>query len=100
MSRLLLLLSCAILSCAIVSCVIAGPLAAAVPGNTTAFPTVRFEENRGQTDPRVRYYAQGSRYAFYLTRDEVVLSFMNEPTTRGVTLALLSGGVGWRAMWQ
>jgi hypothetical protein len=35
-----------------------------------------FVENQGQTDPRVRYYAQGSGYAFYLTREAVVLSFV------------------------
>ena len=29
-------------------------------------------------DTRVRYYAQGSRYAFYLTREEIVLVFMKE----------------------
>ena len=34
-----------------------------------------FVENRGQTDARVRYYAQGPRYAFYLTGEKVVLSF-------------------------
>ena len=34
-----------------------------------------FVENRGQTDARVRYYANGPRYAFYLTDDEVVLTF-------------------------
>ena len=34
-----------------------------------------FVENRGQTDARVRYYAQGPRYAFYVTNQEVVLSF-------------------------
>ena len=28
-----------------------------------------FVENRGQLDDEVRYYAQGRRYAFYLTRD-------------------------------
>src|SRR5207244_8493490 len=37
---------------------------------------VAFVENRGQTDSRVRYYAPGSRYAFYLARDQVVLSFV------------------------
>src|SRR5215510_4714325 len=77
-----------------------------------------FVENRGQTDTRVPYYAQGSRYAFYLTREEIVLVFVkgsdassnapgsrpgapglgprtiattaaaDEPATRGVTLAL------------
>ena len=34
-----------------------------------------FVENRGQTDPRVRYYARGDDYGFYLTRDEVMLAF-------------------------
>ncbi len=34
-----------------------------------------FIENRGQTDARVRYYANGPRYAFYLTDEEVVLTF-------------------------
>ena len=28
---------------------------------------VSFVENRGQTDASVRYYAQGNRFAFYLT---------------------------------
>jgi len=45
-----------------------------------------FVENRGQTDPRVRYYAQGNRRAFYLTREEVMLSLEKE--TRGLALAL------------
>jgi Beta-propeller repeat len=75
---------------------------------------IAFVENRGQADSRVRYFAQGSRYAFYLTRDEVVLSFeersgapssipgaqrsdsptvvtaavVKEPATQGVALAL------------
>ncbi|HXB68574.1 MAG TPA: SBBP repeat-containing protein [Candidatus Acidoferrales bacterium] len=46
-----------------------------------------FVENRGQTDSRVRYSAQGSGYAFYLTREAVVLSFM-----RGASAAGLSNG--------
>src|SRR5437870_4048506 len=33
-----------------------------------------FVENQGQTDARVRYFAQGSHYAFFLTREEIVLS--------------------------
>jgi hypothetical protein len=49
---------------------------------------VAFVENRGQLEPRVRYYAQGRRYAFYLTRDEVVMSFENEPATGGLVLSL------------
>jgi hypothetical protein len=47
-----------------------------------------FVENRGQTDPRVRYYAQGPRHAFYLTRDELILSFMDEAAARRLALAL------------
>ncbi len=36
---------------------------------------IAFVENRGQTDSRVRYYAQGNRYAFFLTSRDIVLSF-------------------------
>jgi Beta-propeller repeat len=49
---------------------------------------VAFVENHGQTDSRVRYYAEGPRYAFYLTLDEVILSFLDESATGGLTLAL------------
>src|SRR3989442_855068 len=49
---------------------------------------VAFVENRGQACARVRYYAKGPRYAFYLTRDEVIVSFMNAPASGGVALAL------------
>jgi hypothetical protein len=71
--------------------------------------------NAGQLDPRVRYYAQGSGYSFYLTREEMVLTFVegspgeslrevaalqdavplraeqafsNEPVRRGIALGL------------
>ena len=47
-----------------------------------------FVENRGQLDDEVRYYAQGQRYAFYLTRDRAVLSFLDSSSHAGVTLAL------------
>ena len=47
-----------------------------------------FIENRGQLDDEVRYYAQGRRYAFYLTRDRAVLSFLDSSSHTGVTLAL------------
>jgi hypothetical protein len=49
---------------------------------------VSFVENRGQTDARVRYYAQGNRFAFYLTREEVVFSFAKEKAAPEVALAL------------
>src|SRR5262245_23586443 len=47
-----------------------------------------FVENRGQMDARVRYYARGDRYGFYLTRDEVVLSLAKEHAGLDVALAL------------
>jgi hypothetical protein len=47
-----------------------------------------FVENRGQIDSRVRYYAYGPRHAFYLTRDDVVFSFVNEPASEGLALTL------------
>lgn len=37
-----------------------------------------FVGNTGQTDPRVRYHAQGSDYAFYFTPEQVVLSLSEE----------------------
>ena len=43
-------------------------------------------QNRDQTDKSVRYYAQGNRRGFYLTREEVMLSLEKE--TRGLALAL------------
>jgi Beta-propeller repeat len=56
---------------------------------------VSFVENRGQTDPRVRYYAQGNGYAFYMTPSEVMLTFANQhdaatpdASEEGVALAL------------
>jgi hypothetical protein len=48
-----------------------------------------FVENRGQTDPRVRFYAHGPRYTFHLTRDGAMLSFLETQTAdRGVALGL------------
>ncbi|HZX55070.1 MAG TPA: hypothetical protein VFE86_10335, partial [Ilumatobacteraceae bacterium] len=38
---------------------------------------VSFTENRGQTDAAVRYYAQGNRFAFYMTPNEVMMSFLD-----------------------
>src|SRR4051812_27970997 len=73
--------------------------AAAVDGKTAnaqpdravaanAAPALGFVENRGQTNSRVRYYAQGDRYAFYATRDELLLSFLKHHGAGGLTLAL------------
>ncbi|HEY0520771.1 MAG TPA: SBBP repeat-containing protein [Ilumatobacteraceae bacterium] len=52
---------------------------------------VSFIENRGQTDPRVAYYAQGNGFGFYLTPSEVMLTFANRSkssTPAGVALGL------------
>lgn len=62
---------------------------------------LRFVENRGQTDARVRYHAQGDRYAFYLTREEIVLSLAKRlggaSQADGITLALRFIGANPRA---
>jgi hypothetical protein len=47
--------------------------AARILNTYTRLPTT-FAENRGQMDARVRYYAQGRRYGFYLTGDGVVIA--------------------------
>jgi hypothetical protein len=68
----------------------AAPATLAVPNgrrnqilNAYATLPLTFVENRGQTDGRVRYYAQGPRHTFYLTRQEIVFTF-----AKGVSLAL------------
>jgi Beta-propeller repeat len=62
-------------------------------------------ENRGQTDRRVRYYAQGSRHAFFLTRDELVLSLLPSRgaaarKSRGLALALRFRGANPQVVVQ
>src|SRR5262249_21620388 len=49
---------------------------------------VAFIENAGQTDSRVRYYAQGNRFGFYLTQTEVVVALTKAGVDPGVALAL------------
>jgi hypothetical protein len=44
---------------------------------------VSFVENHGQTDAAVRYYAQGNRFAFYMTPSEVLMSFLDRPSSSG-----------------
>jgi hypothetical protein len=73
------------------STVAAGTAGASRPDVMAAFANLppAFVENRGQADARVRYYAQGPRYAFHLTRDAAMLSFTEDArATRGVTLGL------------
>ena len=51
-----------------------------------------FVENQGQTDARVRYFAQGNGYSFFMTPSEVMLSFAKDSTEQqtpqGLALAL------------
>ncbi len=47
---------------------------AAAPSVTSATLPVRFERNDGQTDPRVKFLAQGSGGTLFLTQRELVLS--------------------------
>ena len=49
---------------------------------------IAFVENRGQTDSRVRYYAQGKRYAFFLTSRDIVLSFADAASRQELALNL------------
>ena len=49
---------------------------------------IAFVENRGQTDSRVRYYAQGNRYAFFLTSRDIVLSFADAASREALALNL------------
>jgi len=67
----------------------AGPVAAA-PLLDHDRP-LAFVENQGQTDARVRFYAQGPRAMFHITTDEVRMSLLQHagPShTRGVVLGL------------
>ncbi len=56
--------------------------------NNYANLPVTFIENVGQTDARVRYYARGNRFGFYLTQKEVRLAFTNKNADSGIALAL------------
>ena len=64
----------------------AAQLDRAVAANTGL--ALGFVENRGQANPRVRYYAQGDRYAFSATRDALLLSFVKAKRAAGIALAL------------
>src|SRR3954462_10457131 len=42
---------------------------------TASVPSpISFQENRGQTDPRVKFVSSGKTYALFLTPDETILS--------------------------
>ena len=59
---------------------------------------IAFLENTGQTDARVRYYAHGNRFGFYLTQTEVRLVFTSQRTDSGVALALRFTGANPHAL--
>jgi hypothetical protein len=56
----------------------AAALAAAAPSSDFGKLPVQFEENRGQTDARVRYLARSAGRTLFFTRDGVVLSAAGE----------------------
>jgi hypothetical protein len=55
-----------------------------------------FIPNRGQTDSRVRYYAQGSGYAFYFTPGKAVLSFQEKGRGDALHLRFVGASAGAR----
>ena len=56
---------------------------------------IAFVENRGQTDARVRYYARGNGFAFYLTTNEVKLALAKKGAASPLGLSLrFVGGNG------
>jgi hypothetical protein len=62
-----------------------------------------FIENRGQADPRIRYYAAGARYTFQLTRDAALLTFLKDPADGaggGVVLRMGFTGANPRAILE
>lgn len=62
------------------------------PATFEAAMAIGFQENRGQLDSPVRYYARGPRYAFYLTSDDIRLSFLSADSSRGHALTLTFPG--------
>jgi hypothetical protein len=46
---------------------------------------LRFEPNRGQTDPQVRYLARGTGYGLFLTDEEAVMRFSPDAAHGGAT---------------
>lgn len=77
------------LVCVVATLAGAGPVAAA-PLHDHDRP-LAFVENHGQTDARVRFYAQGQQAMFHVTSGEVRMSLLQHvgPShTRGVVLGL------------
>ena len=59
---------------------------------TPAIPHKRlpllFEENRGQSDPAVRYLSHGRNYSLFLTKSGVFFSHTDPKRKRGVNLKM------------
>jgi hypothetical protein len=58
------------------------------PARALAALPLAFVPNRGQTDPRVRFYAAGNHFALFATPDELMLSLAKEKPARQLALAL------------
>ena len=56
---------------------------------------LRFEENQGQTDPRVKFYARGSSYALFLTPQEADLRLHTPVVHEKRPPQLNEGAQGW-----
>jgi hypothetical protein len=57
-----------------------------VPRDSYGQSQMRFEANRGQTDPRVEFVSRGSGYTLFLTATEAVLALHQSPATLRVQL--------------
>ena len=51
---------------------------------------VNFVENAGQTDARVKFYAHGAGFAFYLTAQEAVFQFASQSLSRTTPLTTVA----------
>ena len=58
------------------------------PQRAFAAMPLAFVQNRGQTAARVRYYAVGNHYAFFATKDELMLSLTKDKPARSLALGL------------
>ena len=58
------------------------------PGHASVTVPVAFVENRGQTDPRVRYYARGDRFGFFLMPGAVTVALDRRDASGPLALSL------------
>src|SRR5262249_875722 len=61
------------------------PPASITPAQAFANLPLTFIENSGQRDARIRYYAQGTRFAFYFTPRDIALTFLKTSATPDAT---------------